>query len=414
MKKIFLSYRRDDSQAFAARLYERLVERYGKRHVFFDVDSIPIGVDFRVAIERHLSQCSVFLAIIGKEWTGSTTRPRRIHDSTDHVRIEVEMAIELSKPIIPVYCNDETRVNKLDLPVSLYALLYANDHVLDSGRDFNVHIHRLCNEVDKYLAPTMFSYFIFQISRFVRCYASSILICCLLGCLLWYARNPIGRGLLTPSGFALKLESYDPQAFSKSVDGTYQVSRALVDRSSLAAQTDFSQAIRGTKNSFDVFAITGSAFFAQAEAIHHVLESGSRIRILLIDHSDLNQSNVENLFRYSGAKSGGEQWNQFQWSQTQSIQSLRSYRVLQQVAKSSKAGSIELKWFRGPFLNSFWVRDGGASENAIAHVELTYYGDTNADPSFRFGRLSPLITRSLQDQFDYLWNSAHSIPPVEP
>jgi hypothetical protein len=49
MTRIFLSYRRDDTAAISGRVYDRLVARFGRRNVFKDIDSIPLGVDF----QRH-------------------------------------------------------------------------------------------------------------------------------------------------------------------------------------------------------------------------------------------------------------------------------------------------------------------------------------------------------------------------
>jgi hypothetical protein len=52
MSMIFLSYRRDDSADATDRICECLAERYGPDNVFMDIDSMPVGIDFR----RHLSE----------------------------------------------------------------------------------------------------------------------------------------------------------------------------------------------------------------------------------------------------------------------------------------------------------------------------------------------------------------------
>jgi hypothetical protein len=59
MARIFISYRRSDSQATAGRIYDRLTREFGGHDVFMDVDHIPPGVDFRAVrpvdtqITRH-------------------------------------------------------------------------------------------------------------------------------------------------------------------------------------------------------------------------------------------------------------------------------------------------------------------------------------------------------------------------
>ncbi len=44
---IFISYRRSDTPDAVGRIYDRLVSEFGKARVFKDVDSIPLGQDFR-------------------------------------------------------------------------------------------------------------------------------------------------------------------------------------------------------------------------------------------------------------------------------------------------------------------------------------------------------------------------------
>src|ERR1700694_2435941 len=66
--KIFISYRRDDSADATGRLYDRLEQHYGAGEVFIDVDTIPLGMDFRKHLSDAVSQCDVLLAIIGERW----------------------------------------------------------------------------------------------------------------------------------------------------------------------------------------------------------------------------------------------------------------------------------------------------------------------------------------------------------
>ena len=46
MSKILISYRREDSADVTGRIYDRLIQVF-PQSVFRDVDSIPLGVDFR-------------------------------------------------------------------------------------------------------------------------------------------------------------------------------------------------------------------------------------------------------------------------------------------------------------------------------------------------------------------------------
>src|SRR5262249_51178840 len=51
---IFISYRRQDSADITGRIYDRLTQHFGRRIVFRDVDSIPIGADFRKHLNKQL------------------------------------------------------------------------------------------------------------------------------------------------------------------------------------------------------------------------------------------------------------------------------------------------------------------------------------------------------------------------
>jgi hypothetical protein len=47
MPRVFISYRREESELIAGRIYDHLTSRFGPHNIFRDLDSIPPGVDFR-------------------------------------------------------------------------------------------------------------------------------------------------------------------------------------------------------------------------------------------------------------------------------------------------------------------------------------------------------------------------------
>jgi hypothetical protein len=63
--KIFINYRRGDSGPTAGRLRDRLRREFGKRNVFMDVDSIPVGVDFEEHLQQTLERSVIVLALMG-------------------------------------------------------------------------------------------------------------------------------------------------------------------------------------------------------------------------------------------------------------------------------------------------------------------------------------------------------------
>ncbi|HTY93619.1 MAG TPA: toll/interleukin-1 receptor domain-containing protein, partial [Steroidobacteraceae bacterium] len=95
MPGIFISYRRSDNPDAVGRLYDRLVAEFGKSKVFKDVDSIPLGQDFREHLNDIVGRCAAVLAIIGPRWTDIRDEAgrKRLEDPDDFVRIELEAAL---------------------------------------------------------------------------------------------------------------------------------------------------------------------------------------------------------------------------------------------------------------------------------------------------------------------------------
>ena len=90
MPKICLSYRRSDSTAIAGRIFDRLIDRYGRDAIFMDIDNIPYGTDFRDSIQAALTEIDVLLVVVGADWLGKTEGPTtRIHERADPVRVEI-------------------------------------------------------------------------------------------------------------------------------------------------------------------------------------------------------------------------------------------------------------------------------------------------------------------------------------
>ena len=93
--RIFISYRRADSQAITDRIYEHFSREFGSKSVFQDVEDIPPGVDFRAFLNESVGACDVLLVIIGPQWATITDEQgrRRLDDPNDFVRIEVESGL---------------------------------------------------------------------------------------------------------------------------------------------------------------------------------------------------------------------------------------------------------------------------------------------------------------------------------
>jgi TIR domain/Domain of unknown function (DUF4062) len=146
--KVFVSYRREDSAGIAGRIYDRLADRLGRQRVFFDVDNIPPGVDFVRLLSEQVSDCDFFVAIIGKRWLTTTGERNlaRLEDARDFVRIEIETALRLGIPIIPVLVDGAAMPAPESLPDSLRPLAYRQGVEISHSR-FSSDIRRLIGAV---------------------------------------------------------------------------------------------------------------------------------------------------------------------------------------------------------------------------------------------------------------------------
>lgn len=145
MSGIFISYRRDDSEAITGRIYDRLKSEFGSERVTMDVDSIPPGADFREFLDHAVSRCDMLLVIMGSKWC-SILHQRR-DDPGDFVRIEVESALARKIPVIPILVGKTIMPREEELPSALQSLAYRNARTVDTGRDFHMHMERLIREV---------------------------------------------------------------------------------------------------------------------------------------------------------------------------------------------------------------------------------------------------------------------------
>src|SRR5438105_12905308 len=104
MRGVFISYRRTDSGGYAGRIFDRLVEEFGKDRVFRDVDTIDGGTRFRDEIAKQLDTCKVVLVVIGPTWVDARDElgRHRLENAEDWVRIEVSTALGHNVCVIPV------------------------------------------------------------------------------------------------------------------------------------------------------------------------------------------------------------------------------------------------------------------------------------------------------------------------
>ena len=136
MGGIFISYRRDDSQAWAGRLYDALRRTFGPSRVFRDIDTLEAGVDYAEAIEQWLAKSEVVLVVIGPRWltAADPNGRRRLDDPDDLTRLEVAAALRRGIRVVPVLVGGAAMPSGEELPEELRGLARRHAHEISDRR----------------------------------------------------------------------------------------------------------------------------------------------------------------------------------------------------------------------------------------------------------------------------------------
>lgn len=122
--KVFLSYRRDDSEQATRNIYHEFVKA-GYDHVFMDIPEIRHGEKWPERIAHDLDEADFVIAVIGENWLSSRDADsrRRIDLADDPVRWELSTALRGSKKIIPVLVGRADMPSARSLPEDLRELV---------------------------------------------------------------------------------------------------------------------------------------------------------------------------------------------------------------------------------------------------------------------------------------------------
>jgi hypothetical protein len=151
--RIFLCYRREDSQGFARGIYESLAAKYSPEQVYRDIDSTPPGVRYSTWIESRIDQCHVMIVLIGPAWSTAKDQAgqRRLELPKDWVREEIAVGLRRGIPILPVCVQGARMPSEDELPPSIVDLAgFQSTEVTDSRWDFD--IKRLLQAIDNLIS----------------------------------------------------------------------------------------------------------------------------------------------------------------------------------------------------------------------------------------------------------------------
>jgi uracil-DNA glycosylase len=148
MSRIFINYRRADTEGYVGRLYDHLVQHFRPDDIFMDVSSIEPGQDFAQVLEDAVSACDIFLAMIGPHWLTLVDEDseRRLDQWNDFVRIEIESALKHNKLVIPVLVGGVKMPKPDSLPETIKLLSRRNAIELSHQR-FSYDVQKLIETV---------------------------------------------------------------------------------------------------------------------------------------------------------------------------------------------------------------------------------------------------------------------------
>jgi len=152
MSGIFISYRREDSIAYAGRLFDRLADRFGEERIFMDIDTMKVGLDFVEQIENAVQSCDVLIAVIGKTWVNIQDEEghRRLENPEDFVRVEIQAALERNIPVVPLLVGGAGMPKARDLPNPIAKLTRRHAMKMSDER-FRADATRLIDQIQEYM-----------------------------------------------------------------------------------------------------------------------------------------------------------------------------------------------------------------------------------------------------------------------
>jgi tetratricopeptide (TPR) repeat protein len=146
---IFISYRRDDSDAYAKLIRDRLADEFDRDQIFMDVDSIPLGEDFVAKLRDSLRKTNILLAIIDPHWLDARDKEgrRRLEQDGDHVRREIATALASGIQTVPIVLG-KAQMPKADrLPDDLKSLSRCNALFVHSPESIATDLDKLIKQI---------------------------------------------------------------------------------------------------------------------------------------------------------------------------------------------------------------------------------------------------------------------------
>lgn len=146
-QKLFINYRRIDSEDVCGRIYDRLCGSFPEDQIFRDINDIAAGENFADSIREAVEQCQVMLCLMGSRWDDADNLPR-LHEADDYLRLEIASALSGGLTVIPIWVGRrEVMPQPETLPADLTPLVYLNARKVRCDPDFHTDMDRLIEDI---------------------------------------------------------------------------------------------------------------------------------------------------------------------------------------------------------------------------------------------------------------------------
>lgn len=127
--RVFISYRRLDSQEFVDLLETKLRERLAGVEIFRDIGGIEAGENWKEKITGKVESSDIMLVIIGPDWlTTEKNGERRLFDPDDVVRLEISLGLSSNVSVVPILIQGASFPAVENLPGDIQHLSWFNAH----------------------------------------------------------------------------------------------------------------------------------------------------------------------------------------------------------------------------------------------------------------------------------------------
>jgi hypothetical protein len=136
MASIFINYRRGPHGATVEAIAERFRERFGRKSVFLDMQSIPFGRRYPDELRARLAQAKVMIAVIHRTWSqdrGDDATQPLISRDTDWVRQEIATALTSDILVVQVLLDGVEPLRPDELPADIRDLAHRQAALLRAG-----------------------------------------------------------------------------------------------------------------------------------------------------------------------------------------------------------------------------------------------------------------------------------------